>query len=331
MKILVIGSSGFIGQFLAKKLLDNRHEIIGLDVVPPYDKQLAKFKYIIGDILSSSDICNATQGVDLVITLAAKHHDFGVTREEFFKVNETGTQILLDCASKLGIKKLIFYSTVAVYGTQENPTTEETLPRPDNNYGESKLAAEKVVQNWCDVDNSRCAIIIRPTVIFGPNNYANMYNLIDKIYKRRFLFVGKGDNVKSVAYVANLADATVFLIDKFKPGVQVFNYSDEPQMTISQIVDTITNYMPHGIPKIKIPLKPAVAFASFFDFLGKLTGYNFPITSARIKKFNTPTYHKSDKIRELGFEQKIPLHDGFRKMVEWYLDKQGDRVNHSHV
>ena len=117
-------------------------------------------------------------------------------------------------------------------------------------------------------------------------------------------------------------DANIFLIDKFKPGVQVFNYSDEPQMTISQIVETITNYLPHGTPKIRIPLGVAVAFGSLFDFLAKLTGYNFPITGIRMKKFATSTHHNANKIRKLGFEQKIEIREGLRRMVEWYLNTQ---------
>lgn len=319
MKILVIGSTGFIGQFLVKNLVEKKHEVVGLDINPGSEELSKSCTCFVGDMLSPEDILKAAQGVDLIITLAAKHHDFGVTREEFFKVNETGTQILLDCATKLGVKKLIFYSTVAVYGTQKDPSTESMPPEPDNNYGESKLAAEKVIQKWTDEDNSRCVIIIRPTVIFGPNNYANVYNLIDKIYKKKFIFVGKGDNIKSVAYVENLVDANIFLIDKLKPGVQVFNYTDEPQMTIAQIVETITNYMPHDIPRIKIPLIFATIFGGIFDVLAKLTGYNFPITAARMKKFATATHHKSKKIRKFGFKQEIEIKEGFRRMVEWYL------------
>lgn len=322
MKILIIGYTGFIGQFLTKKLAEKGHNIIGFDINPASEVQKNLCKCITGDILSPDDILRAANGVDMIITLAAKHHDFGVTRAEFFKVNKSGTKILLDCASKSQIKKIIFYSTVAVYGTQKEPTTEDTLPAPDNDYGESKLAAEKLIQEWVKEDKSRCSIVIRPTVVFGPNNYANMYNLIDKIYKKKFFFVGKGDNTKSVAYVENLVDANIFLIDKLKPGIQIFNYSDEPQMTSSQIAETITNFMPQSMPKIKIPLTPALILTSIFDFIGKLTGYNFPITATRIKKFAADTHHKADKIRKLGFKQKIEIREGLRRMVEWYLDTQ---------
>lgn len=319
MKILVIGSTGFIGQFLVKKLVEKKHEVIGLDINPGPEELSKLCTCLVGNMLSPEDILKAAQDVDLIITLAAKHHDFGVTREEFFHVNETGTQILLDCAAKLQIKKLIFYSSVAVYGTSDEPSTENTIPQPDNDYGESKLAAEKVIQKWVDDDISRSIVIIRPSVIFGANNFANVYNLIDKIYKKKFIFVGKGENIKSVAYVENLVDANIFLIDKLKPGIQIFSYSDEPQMTIAQIVDVIGTYLPSGPPKIKLPLFLAVSLGSIFDILAKITGRNLPITAARMKKFATPTHHTSKKIREQGFVQKIEIAEGFRRMIDWYL------------
>ena len=162
----------------------------------------------------------------------------------------------------------------------------------------------------------------RPTVVFGPNNYANVYNLIDKIYKKRFIFVGTGKNIKSVAYVENLVDATIFALEKLEPGIRIFNYSDEPQMTIGQIVETIGERIPHELPRMKLPLGIATSLGSIFDLLAKVTGRNLPITAARMKKFATPTHHRSEKIRKMGFKQKVPIKEGFGRMVEWYLQTQ---------
>jgi nucleoside-diphosphate-sugar epimerase len=274
---------------------------------------------VLGDILNPADIMKAAAGVDAIINLAAKHHDFGVSRDEFFSVNEQGTKNILECAGSLKINNFIFYSTVAVYGTVSAASTEETLPQPINNYGASKLAAEAVVRQWGKEDPSRQITIFRPTVVFGPENYANMYNLIDKVFKKRFIFVGNGENIKSVAYVENLTAATIFALERLKPGVRTFNYSDYPQLTSAQIVAAITKSLDCKIPGFKIPLKPALICASIFDVLGKITGYNFPITAQRIKKFNTPTQHNSDKIRAEGFCPPVAIEEGIRRMAQWYL------------
>ena len=74
------------------------------------------------------------------------------------------------------------------------------------------------------------------------------------------------------------------------------------------------------MPRFRIPLRPAMMATGIFDLLGKLTGYNFPITANRIKKFNTPTHHMAEKIKAMGFKPKVNLYEGFKRMAEWYLN-----------
>ncbi len=319
MKILVTGNSGFIGTFLTDALIKNGYEVHGMDLNPPGDGN-GRFAFIRGSVLRNEDILKAGRGCETIINLAAKHHDFGVTKEEFFAVNEQGTLNVLDCADRLGIRKLIFYSSVAVYGDPEHFADEETTPKPVNVYGESKLAGERRIYTWSRENPAREVCIIRPTVIFGPRNFGNMFNLVNNIYKRRFVFVGKGENIKSVGYVENLVGATMFLLKGMKPGLEVYNYADYPEMTVADTVNTITACLGRGAPKFKLPLGPAIAGASIFDILGKITGYNFPITAYRIRKFNTVTRFKADKIRKAGFEQGVAVEEGFKRMIEWYLE-----------
>lgn len=318
MKILTIGNSGFIGAFLTKKLYEEGHEMAGLDKNMPGTKESLS-SFVLGNILNPEDIIKAAKGVGLIINLAAEHRDFGIAREDYFKVNAEGTKNVLRCADELGIKKFIFYSTVGVYGDNKDSSTENFPFNPTNTYGESKAAAEKEVLKWAKQDASREVAIIRPAVIFGPRNYANVYNLMNTIYKKRFVFTGKSENIKSIAYVENLVNATIFLLKRLKPGVEVYNYSDYPQMATKDIAKTIAYRLSCRLPRIKLPLWFAVTAAGVFDLLAKVTGYNFPITAYRIKKFNTSTEHSSDKIRAAGYEQKITISEGFRRMAEWYL------------
>src|SRR6185295_6727588 len=185
------------------------------------------------------DLSQAMEGADTVINLAAKHHDFGVSRREFFLINEDGTRCILEAMRQKRVKRFIFFSSVAVYGDVQECSHEGLPTNPSNDYGESKLAAEKLIEQWVREDAARAVVIIRPTVVFGPSNYANMYKLIDTIYKGRYVPVGKGDNIKSTCYVENLVDVTLFLMDRMAPGVAVYNYSDYDHLTSKQIVDII--------------------------------------------------------------------------------------------
>lgn len=319
MNTLITGNAGFIGGYLTRRLVSLGHSVTGLDINPD-NPQREICNCITGDICDREIVMKALKSdrIDVIINLAAKHHDFGISEDEFFDTNEKGTKNLTECASTLNIGKFIFFSTVAVYGNQPIPTTEKLAPHPVSLYSRSKLAAEKVLECWVEDNPGREVLIIRPTVVFGPDNYANVYHLIKKIKQRRFLFVGNGDNIKSIAYVENLVEATVFLLNRLNPGVEYFNYSDEPQMTIKQIVDIISLYAGVKIPKIRFPLPLILLAVSPFDILEKITGCIFPITAKRIKKFNTATHHKADKIREMGFKQPFSLEEGFRRTLEWF-------------
>jgi len=315
--ILITGISGFIGKNIGEKLLTLNKRLRGLDIILPHEFGSA-IEYIKGNILCNEVVIKSMEDIDCVIHLAAEHKDFGVKKEDYFKVNVEGTKILLEASAKFGVNKFIFFSSVAVYGNN-SPSNEDTLPDPINFYGISKLEAEKEVIKWANEDKKRTAIIIRPTVVYGPGSKANIFRLIRQICDGKFIMVGNGNNIKSIAYVRNLVDATLFLMDKCNSGVHVFNYSDEPQLTTKQLVNLIAKIASRRLPSFYIPLKIAMSFGYGFDILGKITGKDFPITAARMKKFATSTCHQAYKIRKLGFVQKYSIEDGLREHIEWYL------------
>jgi GlcNAc-P-P-Und epimerase len=318
--IFITGNAGFIGKNLTTALLSKGEHIRGLDIRPRKDQEKG-FEQIEGNILDSSIVAKSFQDIDTIIHLAAEHKDFGIAESDYFKVNEQGTKVLLEEASIAGIKKFIFYSSVAVYGDQSS-TTEDTSPQPVNPYGSSKLAAEKEVIKWAGEDKSRTAIIIRPAVVFGPNSKANIFRLIRQVCDGRFIMVGSGKNIKSVAYVNNLVDATVYLLGRCSPGISIFNYADEPHMQTRVLVNLIGRLAGRKIKKYFIPLSIAAAGGYGIDILGKITGIDFPITAARMKKFTMPTYHRAERIREYGFVPKYSIEAGLKKHIEWYLNKK---------
>ncbi len=320
MKILIIGNKGFIGGHLSHSLLNQGHELVGLDIAALGDRDSGYFSFQ-GDILKELDVLRAAKGADMVINLAAKHHDFGISREDFFLINESGTRNCLKCLTKLGIRKFVFFSTVAVYGTHDFEMDENTPYNPSNDYGESKLAGEKLIEDWAAEDKSREILIVRPVVVYGPQNYANMFRLIDNIYLNRFFMVGDGSNKKSTAYVENLVEAILHMIGKMSAGIERFNYCDLPQRTSLEIADIIRKELGRKPIKFKFPLKLAVCLAYPFDLLAKIIKKNLPITANRIKKFNANTLYSSEKVRAFGFKQRFSSEDGLRKMVAWYLNE----------
>jgi nucleoside-diphosphate-sugar epimerase len=293
------------------------HEVRVVDIKTENNPK-GLYDYRSVNILDRGRLIPAMRGMDLVIHLAAKHRFFGISEEEFSQVNEGGTRFVLAAMEEAKVKKLIFYSTVAVYGDSNGHTHEEMEPRPSNPYGISKLAAEGWVKKWAAEDWIRSAIIIRPTVVFGPYNKGNIYRLIRQIYHRAYLPVGIGDNIKSIAYVENLVAATRFLIEREIIGFEIFNYSDTPDLPYRKIVNLIYSALGRKPPGYHLPFSPMAQVAGFMDSVTNKLGIEFSIKAAMLK-MNKTTYHRSDKIRHLGFIPKYSSVEGLKHMVEWYL------------
>lgn len=313
--ILLTGGSGFIGSHFHNVL--EQSKLINLDLVNPFFQY--ESEYVKGDIRNTEDVEGVlrTGRIKRIISLAAKHHDFGIGHDEYFDTNEGGTETICNAATKYGVNEIVFYSSVAVYGTTEEMSTEEQAPQPDAPYGASKLAGEKVLIKWANEDPKRKVLIIRPTLVFGANNRANMYNLIKQVDSGFYFHIGKASNIKSIAYVENLVKATLFLADRLAPGVSIYNYSDEPQLSSREIGEIIAKALGRKI-KLTLPRTLAIACGLPFDLAIKLTGKNFPISTSRIKKLNTQTMHAAKKIRSEGFDPNFTTEQGIIKMVDWF-------------
>lgn len=324
MVIGLTGGSGFIGTHFVQEYMSRDDFIRILDIAPPPIKYPAdRVHYIQGDIRDKNCAKEFCQGLDCIIHLAAAHHDFGVSREVFYDVNQNGTRSICNAASQSRIQKIVFFSSVAVYDPSGAQITESTLPSPVNDYGASKLAAESEILSWAKAEAVRSAVIIRPAVVFGPGNKANMYNLISQIAKGRYLFnFGNGRNIKSLVYVKNLVDFVLFLLDHptaAQNTVEIFNYIDSPQLTIRETIETIHQSIDKPMPRVTIPLSAALGFGKIFDLAIAFTGKNLPISSKRILKIATATRFEAPRIASTGFIPVVGLQDGIREMIRWYL------------
>ncbi|MFM2286354.1 MAG: hypothetical protein RLZZ543_1851 [Bacteroidota bacterium] len=315
-KLLITGGSGFIGRYFVDRFRDR--EVVNLDLRSPDYSSHARF--LQGDIRNEADVEEAIQGVDMMIHLAAMHHDFGIADEAYFDTNVKGAEVLIAAAEKAGVNTIINFSSVAVYGNQGNPgpTSESTIPHPTNPYGASKLDAEYRFKDWANAQAGRKLIIVRSTVVFGPHNLANVLNLIKAIDQGLYFHVGKSDNIKSLAYVENIVDAALFALSTSDSPVRLFNYVDEPQLSSREIANMQAHYLGKKI-RLNLPQWMAIALALPFDWAIALTGKNLKISSKRVKKLITQTNHGAAQIREWGFQPKHSIAFGMEKMIRWYL------------
>ena len=319
MKILITGGTGFIGTHFVDRFLDLGHEVTLLDLWLP-DREREGVAFVHGDVRDPAAVRRALRGCDAVLHLAAAHHDFGIEPATFFSVNKGGMKELCDGMSEQGISNLCFYSSVAVYGAEGEHQESET-PQPTNHYGASKRAGEEVMAEWVRQDESRSGLVIRPTMTFGPGNFANMHKLIRQIDRGLFFPVGPGQNRKSMAYIENLVDATLHVWPGAHTGWRIFNYGDKPDMTSREIVEGIYKALGKKPPRGHLPLGPVMAAAKVIDRLSALLKRNFAISSQGVQKLaGIQSVFPASRIAEAGFVPTVTLEEGIHAMVEWYRE-----------
>lgn len=320
MRILLTGSSGFIGSYLTEGLRDRGHIIVGVDREEPGWSRPDEFVH--GDLLDDRILDRALDDVDCVFHLAAAKDDWGISREEYFRDNVEATRKLLDAGTERGITRWVHYSTVGILPRGAEPLDEEAPLGPETDYGASKAEAEKLVRRFSRDHPGYEVIVLRPSAVFGRRHppTTNVHRLIEAIRDGRFVMVGDGETRKTTSYIENLVEATLFLFDRMSPGLEVFHYVDTPVMTTETLVDGIYRLLSKRRPALRVPLPVARPLAYVSDVAASVLGVDLPITAARIEKFCTPTHFDASAIRRVGFSQPVANERALAKTVRWHTE-----------
>ena len=135
MKIITIGGSGFVGTRFIELFNESDVDVLNLDI-----QQSEKFAEIttIADVLDEQKITNEIKGADCIVLLAAQHRDDVSPVSLYYDVNVQGLKNVLSSMEKNNCKRLLFFSSVAVYGLDKDNPDESFTPEPFNHYGKSK-------------------------------------------------------------------------------------------------------------------------------------------------------------------------------------------------
>lgn len=327
MSVLVVGGSGFIGTRLCLRLSQSKKSF------QIFDKVQSGFFLdggVVGDVRHSMRQ-QFPPNLSAIINLAAEHRDNVWPLSLYDEVNIDGARNVCDLARLKGINKIIFTSSVAVYGFAPLQTNESGVIAPFNDYGRTKWEAEQVYKEWQAEDpNRRCLVIVRPTVVFGESNRGNVFNLLRQIASGKFVMVGNGLNRKSMAYVENVAAFLEYSLD-FKPGLYVYNYIDKPNFTMNILVAHVNKLLGRSSDiKFRLPRFLGLVIGSSFDLVAKITGKKFSISAIRVKKFCANSVYES-AIESTGFIPPVPLMDAIEKTVrfEFIEDHKNEQVFYS--
>lgn len=311
--ITLIGGSGFVGTRLIE-LLKDEYQIRNID------KRESHFHNditVTGDVRDQTSVSRHLAGADLVVLLAAEHRDDVSPVSLYYDVNVGGMRNVLEAMETNGVKRIVFTSSVAVYGLNKKSPDENHPADPFNHYGKSKWQAEQVLRQWYETHPDWNINILRPTVIFGERNRGNVYNLLKQISGGKFLMVGKGKNKKSMAYVGNIVSFIRFLIEQKPTGYNVYNYVDKPDFDMNELVSHVGNVLGKPIPSTHLPYWLGMCGGYGFDLLARLTGKKLSVSSVRVKKFCATTRFDAAKAHASGFKAPYTLEEGLERTLRF--------------
>ncbi len=309
--VLVIGGAGFVAGFLVPALRQAGWTVRTLDKIEHSHTGVQSW---VGDVREPATLREPMSGCDLVINLAAEHRDDVRPISLYDEVNVGGAQNVCAIATECGVTRQIFTSSVAVYGAQSVPITEESPHNYFNDYGRTKHLAEIEYKKWRDASPQNTVVFVRPTVIFGPGNRGNVYNLLRQIKHGPFIMFGNGRNRKSMACVENIAGFLTHL-STAGFGNDVYNYADKPDFSMIELVAFADEALGRSGGRKGVPGWIGIAGGRVADVAAFVLRRPLPLSAVRVRKFMMSSEIANDKVLSAGFVPAVDMRDALRRML----------------
>lgn len=313
IRFLVTGANGFVGRALCATLVQHGHDVRG--AVRRSDIALNSniSRVTVGEINAQTDWSAALSGIDVLIHLAARVHVMHETSadplDEFRRTNVQGTEHLARSAAAQGVKRLVFVSSIKVNGeetTGGQRYTEHDISSSQDPYGVSKWEAEQALHRVAK-ETGLEVVIVRPPLVYGPGVKGNFERMLQVLSKGVPLPLASVNNLRSVIYVENLADALrVCAIHPAAAG-ETYLLGDGDDISTPDLLRQLALAM--GRPARIFPF-PAVLLRLAGKLLGKPDEIARLLGSLQID---------SGKIRrELNWQPPYSMRQGLQATADWY-------------
>lgn len=318
-KILLTGSTGFIGSFLLERLLEEKYNV---KIIKRKSSNTQFIKHLNvesydADLNDKDKLPEIANGCDIVVHVAgltsAKNH-IG-----YIQGNKTNTKNLLDSLDITTLKKFIYISSLTAVGPSNslnNPVNELSDYNPITSYGVSKMETEKMIIN----DYSHIPyIILRPPAVFGPRDKA-ILTVFQSIKYGIAPMMGLNDKYISLIYVKDLVEAIISTIESEHKQNQIYFVSSGKYYNWSKVINLISNLMGKKPIKLKIPEFLVKIIAAVSELLGKFSAkppvFNIDKGKDLIQDFWICDNTKA--INEINFVENYDLETALAETIEWY-------------
>jgi UDP-glucose 4-epimerase len=313
--VLVTGAAGFLGSHLSEKLSELGHKVLGIDnMVGGYEDNVPKnIEFHKIDCCDLKKVQNIMKGIDIVYHCAATAHE-GLSvfsPYEITKNNYLASVSIFSAAINEKVKRIIFCSSMARYGSQKSPFNEKMKPMPVDPYAISKVATEEVLINLCELNKIEWVIAVPHNIIGPRQKYDDPFRNVVSIMINRMMqgkapiIYGDGKQTRCFSYIDDCIDCLIPMLDQKNLNKQILNIGpDEEFVTINKVAEICSN----------------------------ITGVNLkPIYKKDRPQEVKHATCSSDKARKfLNYKTKINLSEGIKKTFE-YIKKRGAKPFDYHI
>jgi UDP-glucose 4-epimerase len=314
-KILVTGAAGFLGSHLSEHLSDLGHSVVGIDnMIGGYEDNVPKnIEFHKIDCCDFKKVKKIMNGIEVVYHCAATAHE-GLSVFSPFEItknNYLASVSIFSAAVNQKVKRIIFCSSMARYGSQQTPFHENMKPDPVDPYAISKVASEAVLKNLCDLNNIEWVIAVPHNIIGPRQKYDDPFRNVVSIMINRMLqgkapiIYGDGEQTRCFSYIDDCLTCLIPMLDQKNLNKQVINIGpDEEFVTINKIAEICSN----------------------------ITGVNLsPIYKKDRPKEVKHATCSADKARKLlNYETKVDLFNGIKNTFN-YIKKRGVKPFDYHI
>ena len=320
--VLVTGATGAVGPRVVHALHQAGFGVRTFSIDAPSTGMFPQdIEVLIGDVTDPTTVQSAMQSVDTVVHSAALLHIVNPTlelRKKYERVNVGGTAAVVEAAIKAGVRRVVLFSTIAVYGQTNGQVLDEQSPtHPDTFYAQTKLASEQIVLNARDMNGQSLGVVLRLGAVYGSRIKGNYDRLTKALARNRFIPIGNGLNRRTLIYDKDVGISAVLAVSHPAAAGQVFNVTDGQFHKLNDIISSICQALGRRPPGISLPTRPVRFVVSLLEDGVKLFGCKSPIARATIDKFSEDIAVDSSRIQnELGFRPQYDLHKGWQETVQ---------------
>ena len=308
MRYVVTGAAGFIGSHLTEALLEDGHEVVGVDSYTDYYERSRKERNAAGFDVLEADLADAPlepifAGADGIFHLAGQpgvRASWGESFELYLRRNVLATQRLFEAAAAAGVR-VVFASSSSVYGDAERYPTPEDVPlQPISPYGITKLACEHLA-HAIGRGQGLDAVLLRYFTVYGPRQRPDMaFTAMLEALARgdRFRLFGDGSAARSFTYVADAVAATVAAMERGRGG-EAYNVGGGEEVSVLQALETLAAVAGRRLEVVRSARREGDAVRTAAD-------------TSRIAA-------------DLGWEARTPFADGLEAQWRWAADRVAAR------